>query len=96
MQPHVLLINMDIFGDSERGCYGGGVIRGAPTLRIHRLGAQCLRLNNFKVEAQCTPSHAALMTGRYAVRTATPRQPSTTRLPPRLDALPQARVSSFL
>ncbi|MGB5170856.1 MAG: sulfatase-like hydrolase/transferase, partial [Eudoraea sp.] len=28
-----------------------------------------MRLLNYNVEAQCTPSRVALMTGRYAVRT---------------------------
>jgi arylsulfatase A-like enzyme len=68
-KPNVILINMDNFGWGELGCYGGGVLRGAPTPRIDKLASEGLRLLNFNVEAQCTPSRAALMTGRYAVRT---------------------------
>jgi len=49
--------------------YGGGVLRGAPTPRIDKLASEGMRLLNFNVEAQCTPSRAAIMTGRYAVRT---------------------------
>ena len=40
-----------------------------PTPRIDKLAAEGLRLLNYNVEAQCTPSRAALMTGRYAFRT---------------------------
>src|ERR1700712_2160384 len=68
-KPNVILINMDNFGWGELGCYGGGILRGAPTPRIDKLASEGLRLLNFNVEAQCTPSRAALMTGRYAIRT---------------------------
>jgi hypothetical protein len=51
------------------GEYGGGILRGAPTPRIEGLAAQGAPLLNFKVEAQCTPSPAVLVTGRYAIRT---------------------------
>ena len=69
IKPNVILINMDNFGWGELGCYGGGILRGAPTPRIDKLASEGLRLLNFNVEAQCTPSRAALMTGRYAIRT---------------------------
>ena len=39
-----------------------GITRGAPTPRLDQLAADGLRLTNFKVEAQCTPSRAAIMT----------------------------------
>ena len=68
-KPNIVLINMDNFGYGELGCYGGGITRGAPTPRIDRLASEGMRLTNFNVEAQCTPSRAALMTGRYAKRT---------------------------
>ncbi len=68
-KPNIVLINMDNFGYGELGVYGGGITRGAPTLRIDKLAGEGLRLTNFNVEAQCTPSRAALMTGRYAIRT---------------------------
>jgi arylsulfatase len=68
-KPNVVLVFMDNFGWGELGCYGGGILRGAATPRIDKLADEGLRLLNFNVEAQCTPSRAALMTGRYAIRT---------------------------
>jgi len=68
-QPNIVLIFMDNFGWGELGAYGGGILRGAPTPNIDSLAADGLQLLNFNVEAQCTPSRAAIMTGRYAVRT---------------------------
>jgi hypothetical protein len=56
-------------GVEEPGVYGGGILRGAPTPRIDPLAAEAMRLLTFNVEAQCTPSRAALMTRRYAIRT---------------------------
>ena len=68
-KPNIVLVLMDNLGWGELGVYGGGIIRGAPTPRLDRLAAEGFRALNFNVEAQCTPSRAALMTGRYAVRT---------------------------
>jgi arylsulfatase len=49
----------------------GGVLRGAPTPRIDKLAAEGLRLLNFNVEAQGTPSRSSLLTGRHAIRSGT-------------------------
>jgi arylsulfatase A-like enzyme len=68
-QPNIVLVFMDNFGWGEPGFNGGGIIRGAPTPRIDALAAEGMRLTNFNVESQCTPSRAAIMTGRYAIRT---------------------------
>ena len=68
-KPNVVLILMDNYGWGEPGCYGGGILRGAPTPNIDQLANEGMRLLNFNVEAQCTPSRAAILTGRYAIRT---------------------------
>ena len=67
-KPNILLVFMDNFGWGEPGFNGGGIIRGAPTPRLDQLASEGLRLTNFNVEVQCTPSRSALMTGRYAIR----------------------------
>ena len=41
---------------------------GRLTPRLDRLASEGIRLNNFNVEFSCTVSRAALMTGRYAIR----------------------------
>jgi arylsulfatase len=68
-QPNIVLVFMDNFGWGEPGFNGGGIIRGAPTPRMDTLASEGLRLTNFNVETQCTPSRAAIMSGRYAIRT---------------------------
>lgn len=67
-QPNVVLILMDNLGYGEIGAYGGGELRGAATPRIDSIADEGMRLTNFNVEAQCTPSRAALMTGRHPIR----------------------------
>jgi arylsulfatase len=67
-RPNIVLVFMDNFGWGEPGFNGGGIIRGAPTPRMDSLAEEGLRLTNFNVEVQCTPSRSALMTGRYAIR----------------------------
>lgn len=68
-KPNVVLVLMDNFGYGEIGVYGGGVLRGAATPNIDSIATEGLQLTNFNVEAECTPSRSALMTGRYGIRT---------------------------
>ena len=70
-QPNIVFFFWDNFGWGELGCYGGGVLRGAPTPRIDKLAGEGLKLLNFNVEAQCTPSRSALLTGRHPIRSGT-------------------------
>ena len=68
-RPNIVLVLMDNFGYGEIGVYGGGVLRGAATPNIDGIAAEGFQLTNFNVEAECTPSRSALMTGRYGIRT---------------------------
>ena len=76
-KPNIVFFFWDNLGWGEVGCYGGGVLRGASTPRIDRLANEGLRLLNFNVEAQCTPSRSALLTGRHAIRSGTQTVPMT-------------------
>jgi arylsulfatase len=66
-RPNIVLIFPDNLGWGELNVYGG--VRGPITPRLDKLAAEGIRLNNFNVEFSCTVSRAALMTGRYAIRT---------------------------
>ncbi len=66
-RPNIVLMFPDNLGWGEVGTYGS--VRGVPTPRIDKLAAEGMKLNNFNVEYSCTVSRAALLTGRYAVRT---------------------------
>ncbi|WP_426235401.1 arylsulfatase [Pararhizobium sp. DWP1-1-3] len=70
-KPNIVFVLMDNLGYGEVGVYGGGITRGAPTPRIDKLAAEGLRLTNYNVEAQCTPSRSAILTGRFSIRSGT-------------------------
>ena len=70
-KPNILFMLVDNLGYGELGVYGGGATRGAPTPRIDKLADEGLRLTNMNMEAQCTPSRSAILTGRYAIRSGT-------------------------
>ena len=74
-QPNIVFFYWDNFGWGELGCYGGGILRGAPTPRIDGLAAEGLKLLNFNMEAQCTPARSALLTGRHPIRSGTAAVP---------------------
>ena len=70
-RPNIVFMLTDNLGYGELGCYGGGILRGAPTPRIDTLASEGMRLLNFNVEAQCTPSRSAFITGRFPIRSGT-------------------------
>jgi len=70
-QPNIVFMLVDNFGYGDLGSYGGGIIRGVPTPKLDQLAAQGMRLTNFNVEPECTPSRSALLTGRMPIRSGT-------------------------
>jgi arylsulfatase A-like enzyme len=67
-RPNVVIMLADNVGYGDLGAYGAGEMRGMPTPRIDSIASQGLRLTQFLVEPGCTPSRAALLTGRYSPR----------------------------
>jgi len=66
--PNILIFLVDDMGWGDVGVFGGGIAVGAPTPNIDRLARQGLRLTSFYAQSLCTPSRAALMTGRLPPR----------------------------
>ena len=67
-KPNVVLMLADNVGWGDIGAFGGGVVRGMPTPNIDRLASEGMQMTQFLVEPACTPSRAALLTGRYSTR----------------------------
>ncbi|MFK5921419.1 MAG: arylsulfatase [Verrucomicrobiota bacterium] len=65
-RPNVILVLTDDQGYGDLSCHGNPDIH---TPNIDRLHAESVRLIDFHVNQYCTPSRAALMTGRNASRT---------------------------
>ena len=65
--PNVVYILVDNWGWGDIGVQGSTV----PTPRIDALAAQGMRLTNFNVQNQCTPTRSALHTGRLPIRSGT-------------------------
>src|SRR5580698_5614555 len=58
--PNVLLILLDDVGFGQFSAFGGGV----PSPNMEKLAAQGLRYIRFHTTALCSPTRAALLTGR--------------------------------
>jgi len=67
-KPNIVFILGDDIGYTELGSYGGGKVRGAPTPRLDKMADEGMRFLSFYSEPSCTPTRAALMTGRHPVR----------------------------
>jgi arylsulfatase A len=83
-RPNIVLILADDLGYGDLGCYGSETIA---TPRIDRMAREGLRFTDFYVAAPfCSPSRAALLTGRLPARCGVPYvlfPTEQTGLPPR-------------
>ena len=68
-KPNIVYILVDNWGWGDIRIQGGSI----PTPRIDALAQEGLRLTNFNVENQCTPTRSAIMTGRLPIRSGTHR-----------------------
>ncbi|MEM6748862.1 MAG: arylsulfatase [Planctomycetota bacterium] len=65
-RPHIVMIMADDMGWADVSYHGGDIA----TPRIDALMERGRRLDRFYVQPQCTPTRAALLTGKYPLRTA--------------------------
>ena len=64
-RPNVVVFIMDDVGMGDLGCFGNDTMN---TPNIDALAAEGAKLTQHIALPLCTPSRAALMTGRYPVR----------------------------
>jgi arylsulfatase A-like enzyme len=65
-KPNIIVILADDLGFGDLGCYGSSI----PTPNLNRMAKEGARLTRFySASPVCSPSRAALLTGRYPVRT---------------------------
>ena len=66
LRPNILVVLADDLGYGDLGCHGNPVLK---TPNLDQLYGESVRLTDFHVSPFCTPTRAALMTGRYPART---------------------------
>jgi len=71
-RPNVVYILVDNWGWGDVSVQGSSV----PTPRIDELAAEGIRLTNFNVQNQCTPTRSAIHTGRLPIRSGTQKVPA--------------------
>lgn len=67
-KPNIVILLVDDMGWGDPGCFGGGMLIGAPTPTIDKMAAGGLKLLSTYAQPTCTPTRAALNTGRIPTR----------------------------
>ncbi|HYM12798.1 MAG TPA: sulfatase, partial [Bryobacterales bacterium] len=69
-RPNVILINADDLGYGDLGCYGSKI----PTPNLDAMAGEGVLFSRFQSASPvCSPSRAALLTGRYSTRVGVPK-----------------------
>ena len=77
-KPNIVILMVDDLGVADVGCFGNDTLK---TPNIDKLASQGARLtHSLSSESICTPSRAAFLTGRYAIRTGLAAEPNQTRV----------------
>ena len=76
-RPNIVTIVLDDLGFSDLGCFGGEI----RTPNMDRLAQAGLRYNRFDTKAVCSPTRAALLTGRNAHTVNMPDVPDVLSVP---------------
>ncbi len=89
--PNIVVIFTDDLGYGDLGCYGHPTIR---TPRLDEMAREGQRWTSFYVAANvCTPSRAALLTGRYPVRSGMTSNVNGVLFPNSTGGLPASEIT---
>ncbi len=89
--PNIVIIFCDDLGYGDLGCFGHPTIR---TPNLDRMAAEGMKLTSFYVGASvCTPSRAALLTGRLPIRSGMCSDRRRVLFPDSAGGLPSAEVT---
>lgn len=89
--PNFIVIFADDLGYGDLGCYGHPTIR---TPNLDRMATEGMRLTQFYAAASvCTPSRAALLTGRYPIRSGMCSDHRRVLFPDSASGLPETEIT---
>src|ERR1044071_9531349 len=89
--PNIVIIYADDLGYGDLGCYGHPTIR---TPNIDRMAAEGMKFTSFYAAAEvCTPSRAALLTGRLPLRSGMCSDTQRVLFPDSAGGLPASEVT---